>query len=155
MSVYGHWIFILIKKGSIITWYACHLTGPKQMQIINYTSCLFLCFNDSIKCIFCWLVTQQTVYLFCVYSPLGAHIQVNIQVKYKAQAALLNPRLSYSSLQIHLLLVCLYGVIRPTREFFTHMETSSEPVKGFKFWPLGTHGHWATRVLYAAMLGLP
>ena len=42
------------------------------------------------------------------------------------------------------LLVCLFEVFRPTREFFTHMETSPLPVKGCKFWPmLGTHGHWA------------
>ena len=35
--------------------------------------------------------------------------------------------------------VCLFGVFRPIREFFTHMETSPLPVKGCKFWPmLGT-----------------
>ena len=39
-----------------------------------------------------------------------------------------------------------FGVYRPTREFFTDMETSPLPVKGCKFWPmLGTHGHWAVR----------
>ena len=27
-------------------------------------------------------------------------------------------------------LFCLFGVFRPTREFFTHMETSPLPVKG-------------------------
>ena len=37
----------------------------------------------------------------------------------------------------------LFGVFRPCREFFNHMETSPWPVKGCKFWPmLGTHGHW-------------
>ena len=46
------------------------------------------------------------------------------------------------------LIVCLGGVLRPTREFFTHMETSPLPMKGFKFWPmLSTHGHWAVRFL--------
>ena len=46
---------------------------------------------------------------------------------------------------------CLFGVSRPTREFFTHMETSQLPVKGCKFWPMpGTHGHWAVRVLLRA-----
>ena len=46
------------------------------------------------------------------------------------------------------LFVCSSRVYRPTREFFTHMETSLLPVK---FWPvLGTHGHWAVRVLYGA-----
>ena len=40
------------------------------------------------------------------------------------------------------------GGFRPTREFFTHMETSPLPVKGCKFWPmLGIHGHWAARIL--------
>ena len=35
----------------------------------------------------------------------------------------------------------LYGVYRPTREFFTHMETSPFPVKGCKFLPMpGTYG---------------
>ena len=42
----------------------------------------------------------------------------------------------------------LFGVFRPTREFFTHIETSPLPVNGCKFWPmLGTYGHWAVRVL--------
>ena len=45
------------------------------------------------------------------------------------------------------LFVCLFGVYRSTREFFTHMETSTLPVKGFKFWPMvGTHGYWTGRV---------
>ena len=44
--------------------------------------------------------------------------------------------------------VCLFVVNRPTRKFFTHMETSPLPVKGCKFLPmLGTHGHSAVRVL--------
>ena len=34
---------------------------------------------------------------------------------------------------IFILLVCWRGVYRPTREFFTHMETSPLPVKGCKF----------------------
>ena len=39
-----------------------------------------------------------------------------------------------------LLFVCLFGVYRPTREFFTHL-TSPLPAKGCRFWPmLGTHG---------------
>ena len=43
---------------------------------------------------------------------------------------------------------CLFGVYLLTREIFTYMETSPLPVKGYKFWPmLGTHGHWAVRVL--------
>ena len=49
-------------------------------------------------------------------------------------------------------LVCLFGVHRHTREFFTHKETSPLPVKTCKFWPmLGTHGHWAARVLWRAI----
>ena len=42
------------------------------------------------------------------------------------------------------LIVCLFGFFRPTREFFTHMETSLlSPLKDCKFWPvLDTHGHW-------------
>ena len=48
---------------------------------------------------------------------------------------------------IDLIFVCaLFLSFRPTREFFTHMETSPLPVKGCKFWlVLGTHGHWAVR----------
>ena len=43
--------------------------------------------------------------------------------------------------------VCVYG-LHPTPEFFTHVETSTLMVKGCKIWPmLGTHGHWAVRVL--------
>ena len=45
----------------------------------------------------------------------------------------------------------LFVGLRPTRKFFTHMETSPLPVKGIKFWPLlGTHGHWVVRVLKRA-----
>ena len=29
--------------------------------------------------------------------------------------------------------VCLFGVFRPTREFFTYMETSPLPMNGYKF----------------------
>ena len=48
----------------------------------------------------------------------------------------------------HYLFVCLFRVFHPTREFFTHLETSPLPVKGCKFWPmLGTHCHWAVGVL--------
>ena len=45
--------------------------------------------------------------------------------------------------------VWLFGFFfRPTRELFTNMEKSPLPVNGCKFWPmLGTHGHWAARVL--------
>ena len=35
------------------------------------------------------------------------------------------------------------GLLRPTWEFFTHLETSPLLVKSCKFWPiLGSHGHW-------------
>ena len=44
--------------------------------------------------------------------------------------------------------VGLLGVFRPTREFFTHIETSPLPVKGCKYWTmLGMKGHWAVGVL--------
>ena len=47
--------------------------------------------------------------------------------------------------------LCLCGIYRPTRESFTHMRMSPLPVKGCKFRPmLGTHGHWAVRVLKRA-----
>ena len=47
--------------------------------------------------------------------------------------------------QTHILYL-LFGDYRPTRKYFTHMETSRLLVKGCKFWPiLGTHGHWAVR----------
>ena len=36
-----------------------------------------------------------------------------------------------TSLHIHVRL--LFGVLRPTREFFTHLESSPFPVKGLKF----------------------
>ena len=48
---------------------------------------------------------------------------------------------------LFVLFVCLFGVFRPTRGFFTHMETSPSLVKGCEFWPvLGIHGHWAVHV---------
>ena len=49
--------------------------------------------------------------------------------------------------------VCLGGffwvVFLSTQEFSNHLETSPLSMKGYKFWPLlGTHGHWAGRVLW-------
>ena len=44
--------------------------------------------------------------------------------------------------------VYMLGLFRPTRAFFTYLETSPLPVKDCKFWPiLGTYGHWVVRVL--------
>lgn len=44
--------------------------------------------------------------------------------------------------------VCLIGVCRPCGELFTHSETSTLPVRGYKLLPiLGTHGIRAVRVL--------
>ena len=53
---------------------------------------------------------------------------------------------SYNELEMrshgNLLGFFLFGVYRPTREFFIDMETLALPVKGCKFLPmLGTHGH--------------
>ena len=46
------------------------------------------------------------------------------------------------------LFVSLFVVYRSTREFFTQLETSSLPVRGFQFWPmLSILGLWAVRVL--------
>ena len=47
----------------------------------------------------------------------------------------------------------MFGGFRSTREFFTHMETTSLPVKDCKYWLiLSTQGHWAVRVLKRASL---
>ena len=44
--------------------------------------------------------------------------------------------------RIKIVYVCLFGVYRPTREFFTHMETSPLSVKAGNILPmLGTPGH--------------
>ena len=48
--------------------------------------------------------------------------------------------------KLNYVFVCLLGVFRPTREFFTYMETLPLPVKGCKFWSmLDTYGHWTLR----------
>ena len=53
------------------------------------------------------------------------------------------------------LFVCL-GFFVPLEKFFTHMEISPWPVKGCKSWHmLGTHGHWAVRVLWRATFTVP
>ena len=40
------------------------------------------------------------------------------------------------------LFVCFIEVYRPTRDNFTHMETSQLPLKGYNFFPMpGTHGY--------------
>ena len=46
-----------------------------------------------------------------------------------------------------LLVFCLFVCLSHSR-IFHPFETSPLPVKAFPFWPLlGTHGHWAVRVL--------
>ena len=57
----------------------------------------------------------------------------------------------YSFVNMFLIFVVVFFLfvwIYPhTREYFTHMETSPLPVKGYKVLPrLGTHGHLAERV---------
>ena len=43
---------------------------------------------------------------------------------------------------------CLFEVFHHTQEFFTYVETSPLPVKGYNFWAmLGNHGHRAVRNL--------
>ena len=53
-------------------------------------------------------------------------------------------------IEFQLILICLFGCLggfRPTREFFTHWETSPLPVGGYKFRPIfGFHGHGAVGV---------
>ena len=47
--------------------------------------------------------------------------------------------------------VCWFVLGLSSLSIFTHMEMSPLPVKGCEFWPmLGTHGHWAVRVLWRA-----
>ena len=46
------------------------------------------------------------------------------------------PSISFTEIYETTCLFCLSWIFRPTREFFTHMETSPLPVKGCKFWPM-------------------
>ena len=56
-----------------------------------------------------------------------------------------------NSVWLYTSFVCLVGIFRPPREFFTHIETSPLPVKGYKFLPmLRTDGHRTVRVFYRA-----
>ena len=50
-------------------------------------------------------------------------------------------------------IIFFFGSFRPTRELFTHLETSSLQVKSSKCWPIiCSHGHWTTRVIKRAKL---
>ena len=54
----------------------------------------------------------------------------------KATFLLLGEREDYLEVKLIVkfcLFVCLFGLYRPIREFFTHMETPPLPVKGYKF----------------------
>ena len=58
-----------------------------------------------------------------------------------------NRRVSLTARLFLCLSVCLFGVFHSIRGFFTHLKTSSLPVKGCKFWPiLGIYGLGAVRV---------
>ena len=49
------------------------------------------------------------------------------------------------------LFVCWLWINRPNREFFTHMESSHYRGRAANYFTmLGTHDHWALRVLYRA-----
>ena len=50
-------------------------------------------------------------------------------------------------LPIWFFFVMVWVFFRPIREIFSHMESSSLPLKGCKFWPkLATKDHWALKV---------
>ena len=68
--------------------------------------------------------------------------QSNLNINQPIQDIILTIRQNQKNyIWLHLI-VCLFRGFRPTREFFTHMETSSLSVKGCKVWPLlCTHGH--------------
>ena len=77
--------------------------------------------------------------------------RVNLIVSCSIWDDLLNAFIWYF-LTLKTVWICLFfEVFCPTREFFTHLETSPLPVKGWKFWPiLGTYCHWAVRGLWRA-----
>ena len=56
---------------------------------------------------------------------------------------ILSSHLMNTFLEAHRFDVCLFVIFRPTREFFTHLETSPLPMKGYKFRPiLMAVEHW-------------
>ena len=51
-----------------------------------------------------------------------------------------------------LFFVCLFFLAHENQQFLTHIQWSSLPIKGSKFWPmLGSLSHWAVRVLKCAI----
>ena len=72
-------------------------------------------------------------------------LQVNSQVTAKPGSKMLVPtdRSCHQIYSCDSLFVCLFGIFRPTLEFFTYLVTSTLPVKGYNFFLpiLSTHGH--------------
>ena len=77
------------------------------------------------------MTSVRTYIIVDVAAELGLHDELQ-----KETVGLLNERVeSFENMPVEFqiyLLVCLLGDFRPSREFFTQMETSPLPVKGCK-----------------------
>ena len=100
--------------------------------------CKFWLYNTHIL----WFLSINNVYItYFIYYSCYKHIG------YVWRGIKTNPRLKNSTAPgpppppvlkfldppLYMYMICFFGVFRPTREFFTRMETSPLPVKGCKF----------------------
>ena len=81
-----------------------------------------------------------------VYSVPHVRIEIKAAILSIKKERDFGPHFSYTVLNLIMIykedcmFLCLFGVFRSTREFFTHMNTSPLPVKGYArlLWPLST-----------------
>ena len=81
------------------------------------------------------------VYIVIVYSVCAMNRYVVSSTLFKSRVGHSFTKPSALDMKVtclglkHAWFVCLFWVYHPTREFFTHMQTSPLPLKGCKFWP--------------------
>ena len=70
-----------------------------------------------------------------IYVSLTLSLFLNTKISNKVFCFVIYDRVSFKHMDLLLggMFVCLFGVFRPTREFFSHLETSPLPVKDCKF----------------------
>ena len=105
--------------------------------LVHCSAMLYLIFNIVLTFII-W-ISDNICYIFNINYFCSASISSSIVAVWFL--------LDLSYREQLLLLVCLFGVYRPTRDYFTHIKTSPLPrAADFDLWSIGTHGHWAVRV---------
>ena len=82
-----------------------------------------------------WFWRRRILYFVNVFSILHGILEENVAL-HSNELEYSHPWIVFAKFGWNCSFVYLFGVIRPTREFFTHLEMSWLPMTGCKFWHL-------------------